>query len=50
MTHNIIIVVLLSIWFIASIIFMVIRKKKGKCIGCSGDCSQCSGCPNNKKK
>lgn len=25
----------------AAVVYMVKRKRQGKCIGCSGDCSQC---------
>ena len=46
---DIIIVCVLAAWAVASIVYIVLRKKKGKCIGCSGcdgRCEKCGGCDN----
>ena len=32
---------LLAAWIAGSIVWMRRRRKKGKCIGCSGDCAAC---------
>ncbi len=32
---------LLAAWVAGSIAWMRRRRKKGKCIGCSGDCASC---------
>ena len=31
----------LAAWIVGSILWMRHRRKKGKCIGCSGDCGSC---------
>jgi len=33
---------LLALWVIVSILWMRKRRKKGRCIGCGGDCSRCA--------
>lgn len=40
---DIIIIAVLFFWAIASIIYMIKRKKSGKNITCGGDCSKCAG-------
>lgn len=32
---------ILALWIIVSILWMRNRRKKGRCIGCGGDCSKC---------
>ena len=36
------------ICFLAATVFIVRRRKKGKCIGCSGNCAACAASSNNK--
>ena len=33
---------------ILATVFIVRRRKKGKCIGCSGNCAACAASSNNK--
>lgn len=39
---DIIVISLLAIAVAAAIIYIVKCRKKGKCVGCSGDCSTCT--------
>ncbi|MBE7005951.1 MAG: FeoB-associated Cys-rich membrane protein [Ruminococcaceae bacterium] len=41
---------LLAAWVAGSIAWMRRRRKKGKCIGCSGDCSACPHRPDAGKE
>ena len=36
-----IIILIIAVWLILAVRYCIKRKKSGKCIGCSGDCSQC---------
>lgn len=40
-TVNLIIIAFLSAWLIFSLVYVYKRRKKGSCVGCSGDCSSC---------
>ena len=31
----------LAVWIAASVVWMLRRKKKGKCLGCDGNCDRC---------
>ena len=33
---------LLVVWIAVSAVWMYRRKKKGRCIGCGGDCANCA--------
>ena len=35
-------VALLAAWIAGSAVWMYRRKKKGRCLGCSGDCESCA--------
>lgn len=50
MTATIIVIALLLLWAVLAVIYMVKRKKKGKNLTCSGDCSRCSGCYSDSKQ
>lgn len=39
---DIIVISILAIAVAAAIIYIVKCRKKGKCVGCSGDCSTCT--------
>lgn len=43
-TADIVIICILA----AATVFIVRRRKKGKCIGCSGNCAACTASSNNK--
>lgn len=38
-----ILLAVIFLWLLFSLYFMRRRRKKGKCIGCGGDCSTCHG-------
>ncbi|HHU83697.1 MAG TPA: FeoB-associated Cys-rich membrane protein [Clostridiales bacterium] len=50
MTATIIVITLLLLWAVLAVIYMVKRKKAGKNLTCSGDCSRCVGCSSNSKQ
>ena len=39
---------LLAAWIAGSVVWMRRRRKRGKCIGCSGDCASCPYGPGAK--
>lgn len=45
---DIVIICILAVAVAAATVFIVRRRKKGKCIGCSGNCAACAESPNNK--
>ena len=40
---DLIILAALFLWLLLSVRYMRKRRKSGKCIGCSGDCTACRG-------
>lgn len=38
---DIILLSVIAVCVILAVIYIIKRRKSGKCIGCSGDCSQC---------
>lgn len=50
---EIIIIVVIAVWVAVAIAYIVYAKKKGKCLGCSGNCACCgkaNSCAKNKGK
>lgn len=45
---DIVIICILAAAVAAATVYIVKRRKKGKCIGCSGDCAACTASPSNK--
>ena len=35
-------IVLLAVWIAVSAVWMRRKKKKGRCLGCGGDCASCA--------
>lgn len=40
-TGDYVLICLVSVVFVLALAYIYRNKKKGKCIGCSGDCSRC---------
>lgn len=37
----------LAVWFLGTVIYLIKKKKKGGCVGCSG--GACANCPKGRK-
>ncbi|MCI5796852.1 MAG: FeoB-associated Cys-rich membrane protein [Ruminococcus sp.] len=49
-TADIVIICILLAAVAAATVYIVKRRKKGKCIGCSGNCASCAVSSKNKKR
>lgn len=48
--QTIILLAVLLILAALATVFVIKHKSISKCAGCTGDCSKCHGCPENKNK
>ena len=44
-TADAVVIAIVAAAVVAAVVYIVLQKRKGKCIGCSGACVSCSECP-----